>query len=56
MVYLLLVHVFDYFTRVNVCHFSLPLGVRGWMRLAIVALPERLYEGLDGGGLEFSNQ
>ena len=28
-----------YFTRVNHCPFYLPLGVRGWLRLVIVALP-----------------
>ena len=27
------------FVRVSFCHFSLPLGFRGWLRLVIVALP-----------------
>ena len=30
---------FVYFARVNLCPFSLPLGVRDWLRLVIVALP-----------------
>ena len=32
-----------YFTRVNHCPFYLPLGVRGWLRLVIVALPGLFY-------------
>ena len=37
---MLLVHfLFVYFARVNFCPFSLPLGVRGWLRLLIVVLP-----------------
>ena len=27
------------FVRVSFCHFSLPLGVGGWLRFVIVALP-----------------
>ena len=30
---------FVYFVHVNVCPFSLPLGVRDWLRLVIVTLP-----------------
>ena len=29
-----------YFARAGFCPFSLPFGVRGWLRLVIVALPE----------------
>ena len=37
---MLLVHfLFVYFALVNFCPFSLPLGVRGWLRLLIVVLP-----------------
>ena len=38
LVYVVLVHVFVYFARINVCHFSLPLGIRVWMRLVIMTL------------------
>ena len=31
------------FTSVNLCPFSLPLGVRGWLRLLIVALSMAFY-------------
>ena len=31
------VHLLVYFTRVNFCLFSLRLGIRGWLRLVIVA-------------------
>ena len=34
-------HEFVYFARVNFCPFSLPLGVRDWLRL--VALPGHFY-------------
>ena len=33
LVYVLLVHLFVYFARVNFCPFSLPLGVGGWLQL-----------------------
>ena len=36
---MLLVHAFLYFGRVDFRPFSLPLGVRGWLRHHIVALP-----------------
>ena len=36
---MLLVHLFVCFLRVSLCHFSLLLGVRGWLRFVIVALP-----------------
>ena len=40
----LLVHfVFVYFARVSFCHFSLPLGVGGWLRFVIVTLPGLFY-------------
>ena len=39
LVYLLLVHLFVCFARVNFCPFSFPLGVSGWLRLQNVALP-----------------
>ena len=39
LVYVLLVHLFVDLARVNFCPFSLPLGVRGWLLLVIVALP-----------------
>ena len=31
------------FAPVNVCPFSLPLGISGWLRLVIVALPGLFY-------------
>ena len=37
MVYVLLVHLFVYFARVDVCPSSLRHGVGGWLRLLIVA-------------------
>ena len=37
LVYVLLVHLFIYFVNVNFCPFSLPLGVRDWLPLVIVA-------------------
>ena len=40
---MLLVHLFVCFVRVIFCHFSLPLGVGGWLRFVIVALPEFFY-------------
>ena len=40
MVYVLFVHLFVYFARVDFDPFSLPLGVGGWMRLVIVAFPD----------------
>ena len=40
----LLVHLFVEFARVNVCLFSLSLGVRGWLQLVIVALPGLFYQ------------
>ena len=43
VVYVLLVHLFVYFARVNFYPFSLPLGVRGWLRLVVVALPGLFY-------------
>ena len=36
-------HLFVYFVRVNFCLFSLPLGVRDWLRFVIVTLPELLF-------------
>ena len=38
LVYVLLVNLFVYFACVGSCPFSFPLGVRGWLRLMIVAL------------------
>ena len=32
LVYVLFMHLFLYFERVNFCLFSLPLGVRDWLR------------------------
>ena len=40
LVCVLLVHLFVCFVRVSFCHFSLPLGVGGWLQFVIVALPE----------------
>ena len=37
--YMLLVHLFVYLYALLNVLFSLPLGVRGWLRLMIVALP-----------------
>ena len=39
LVCVLLVHLFVCFSRVNCCHFSLPLGVGGCLRFVIVAFP-----------------
>ena len=36
--YVLLMHLFVYFARVDFCPSSLPLGVGVWLRLVIVAL------------------
>ena len=36
---MLLVLLFVYFARVECCPFSLPLGVRDWLRRELVALP-----------------
>ena len=33
---MLLVHLFVCIVRVSFCHFSLPLGVGGWLRFVIV--------------------
>ena len=35
---MLLMHLFVYFARVNLCPFSFSLGVRVWLMLVIVAL------------------
>ena len=43
---MLLMHLFVYFVRVSFCHFSLPLGVGGWLRFVIVALPGLFYQRL----------
>ena len=40
---MLLVHLLVCFVCVGFCHFSLPLGVGGWLRFVIVALPELFY-------------
>ena len=37
---MLLVHLFVYFARIDLCPFSLPLGVRDWPRLVTVALKD----------------
>ena len=39
----LLVHLFVCFARVCFCHFSLPLGVEGWLRFVIMAYPGPFY-------------
>ena len=41
--YVFLVHLFVYFAHVNFCPFSLPLGVRDWLWLVILALPGLSY-------------
>ena len=35
--------LFVCFVRVSFCHFSLPLGVGGWLRFVSVALSGRFY-------------
>ena len=40
---MLLVHCFVCFVRVRIRHFSLPLGVGGWLRFVTVALPGPFY-------------
>ena len=41
LAYVLLVHLFVFFARVDFCPFHLPLGVGDWLQL--VALPGRFY-------------
>ena len=36
-------HLFVCFVRVSFCHFSLLLGVGGWLQFVIVALPGLFY-------------
>ena len=36
---MLIVHLFVSYAHVTLCHFSLPPGVGGWLRLLLVALP-----------------
>ena len=43
LVCVILAHFFVCFWRVSFCHFSLPLGVGGWLRFVIVARPGLLY-------------
>ena len=43
LVCVLLVHLFVCFVRVGFFRSSLPLGVGGWLRFVVVALPELLY-------------
>ena len=43
MIYVLLVQLFVHFARLDFCPFSLPLGVRAWLRLVIVELTGLLY-------------
>ena len=44
LVCVLLVHcLFVCFVHVSFCHFSLPLGVGGWLRFMTVALPGLFY-------------
>ena len=43
LVCVLLVHLFVCFVHVSFCHFSLPLGVGGWLQFVIVALPGLFY-------------
>ena len=40
---MLLVYLFVCFACVDLCPFSLPLGVGGWLQLLTVALPGRFY-------------
>ena len=35
---MLIVHLFVSYAHVNLCHISLPPGVRGWLRNLLVAL------------------
>ena len=44
LVYVLFVHLFVYFARVNFCPFSLPLGVSDRLWFVIVALPRVFHE------------
>ena len=38
-----LVHLFVSFVHARFCHFSVPLGVGGWLRFVIVAFPGLFY-------------
>ena len=40
---MVLVHLFGYFSRVDLCPSSLPLGVGDWLRHVIVAFPGLFY-------------
>ena len=44
LVSVLFVFLFVYLARIKVCPFSLPLGVRIWLRLVLVALPALFYK------------
>ena len=43
LAYVLIMQFFDCFAHVSFCPCSLPLGVTGWLRCVIVALPGLLY-------------
>ena len=44
LVYVFLVHLFDYFARFSFCPISLSLGVGGWLQFVVVALLGLFYE------------
>ena len=44
LVCVLLMHLFVCFVRVSFCHFSLTLGVGGWLQFVIAALPRLFYK------------
>ena len=39
LVFMFIVHLFVSYAHVNLCHFSLPPDVGGWLRLLLVAVP-----------------
>ena len=43
LIYVLLVHLFVYFACIDFCPLALPLSVRGWLQVVIVALPGLFY-------------
>ena len=40
---MLLVHLLRCFACINFCRFSLPLGVGGWLRVVMVAIPGHFF-------------
>ena len=53
IVFVLIVHLFVSYAHVNLCHFPLPPGVRGWLRLLLgLFLGFSVYLFNDGSGIK----